>query len=115
MYTTPLGDVGRKHRLKNHLYAADSQLYVAFKPKDTSVNDVIVQVEDCVTEVRSWMLQNRLKLNDDKTELIVFSPKHYSHLSQSIRVKVGDAMVTPSTVVRDLGVFLDHRLSMSDG
>ena len=85
---------------------------MAFQPKETNSDAVIDKVERCVTEVKTWMIQNRLKLNDDKTELIVFSTKRHSHLSSSIGVKIGDITITPSSVVRDLGVFLDDHVSM---
>ena len=33
-------------------------------------------IERCVLEIDHWMLVNRLKLNKDKTELLVISAKH---------------------------------------
>ena len=32
-----------------------------------------MRIELCVSEIREWMNQNMLKLNDDKTDLIVFA------------------------------------------
>lgn len=112
LFTTPIGDIGQKHNLQDHFYADDSQYYVAFNPKQTDVNRVIQQVENCVKEVRHWMLENRLKLNDDKTELIVFTPKRFQHLSETLKVTVGDIVINTSSIVRDLGVLLDDRVSM---
>ena len=37
--------------------------------------DGLAHIELCVSEIREWMNQNMLKLNDDKTELIVFTSK----------------------------------------
>jgi len=112
LFTTPLGDIGHIHKMFNHFYADDSQYYIAFNPKEINPENVVYQVEKCVSDVRKWMLENRLKLNDDKTELIVFASKRYSHLSTSLQLKVGDIVITPSPFVRDLGVFFDDRLSM---
>ena len=36
LYTGPIGQIVRQHRLDFHLFADDSQLYVSFKIKDTS-------------------------------------------------------------------------------
>ena len=58
------------------------------------------------------MLENRLKLNDDKTELIVFTPKRFKNLSETLKVTVGDIVINTSSIVRDLGVLLDDRVSM---
>ena len=33
-------------------------------------------MERCVSEIKVWMKCNMLKLNDDKTEFIVFKSKH---------------------------------------
>ena len=71
IYTTPLGNIIRKHGLTFHLYADDTQLYLAFKPSDSlSKQDTKVKIEKCVEEIRSWMVENLLKLNDDKTEVL---------------------------------------------
>ena len=43
---------------------------------DNSNNDCrdgLARIELCVSEIREWMNQNMFKLNDDKTELIVFT------------------------------------------
>ena len=112
MYTAPLSDIARKHGLEDHFYADDSQLYIAFKPKCEQTVDVVKRVEACVAEVKHWMIANRLKLNDDKTELIVFSTRRNEHVVDSIQIRIGDATIIPSPVVRDLGVFLDQHLTM---
>ena len=36
----------------------------------------VSNIERCVLEVDHWMLVDRLKLNKDKTELLVISAKH---------------------------------------
>ena len=71
MFTTPLADIANNHGLDDHFYADDSQLYLSFKPKVHDTNDIVLRVELCVNEIKTWMIDNQLKLNDDKTELIV--------------------------------------------
>ena len=58
------------------------------------------------------MNQNMLKLNAEKTEMIVFSPK--KHLSQvaDLSIKVGTSEVESKTTVRNLGAFLDSQMNM---
>lgn len=58
------------------------------------------------------MVRNRLKLNDDKTELIVLSTRRHKDISGSINIKIGDAIINPTETVRNLGVHIDQRLSM---
>ena len=74
LYTTPLGDIARSHGLSYHLYADDSQLYVSFKT--SSFKDTVScksKIEACVTDIDPWMVMNKLKMNGDKTEILVFS------------------------------------------
>ena len=68
IYTTPLGRIIQRHGLTYHLYADDTQLYMAFKPSDViSKCDAISRREACVADIRIWMNDYFLKLNDDKT------------------------------------------------
>ena len=59
-----------KNRLLNiHAYTDDTQIYLSFKPDSTAgEQDAIPALQDCITDIRSWMIADRLKLNDDKTE-----------------------------------------------
>ena len=60
------------------------------------------------------MCLNMLKLTDDKTEvLLIHSNNSLNHLS-SVSVKVGNASVTSSKSVTNLGCIFDRRLNMND-
>ena len=58
--------------------------------------------------------KNVLKLNQDKTELIVFAPKHrIKHLSEfSLSFNGTTSIVNDVSCVKNLGVFMDKTLSM---
>ena len=43
LYTTPLGDVIRKEGIDFHLYADDTQIYMALDPGQTRTQDAAVQ------------------------------------------------------------------------
>lgn len=113
LFMTPLGDIARKHGLQDHFYADDSQFYISFKPIKENISPVIHQIESCISEVRLWMLQNSLKLNDDKTELMVFVSPSRANLVKDLQIHIGDVVINPSSVVRDLGVNLDSGLTMT--
>ena len=53
------------------------------------------------------MNHNMLKLNDDKTELIVFTSKYKQDLYNDLSITIGDTVVDCSSQVRDLGVIFD--------
>ena len=97
IYTTPLGQLIRRHGLTFHLYADDTQLYLAFKPSEpSSIVNNISRLEKCVDDIRAWMKLNLLKLNDDKTELLVITSRPSTSQSLHISIKVGDQDISPS-------------------
>ena len=100
MYVLPLSDTVRQHKLSIHSYGDDIQMYVAFDHRDPSSTSPAI-----------WMFRNRLKMNDSKTEMIVFS---------SLRVKpsacivaVGGESLQSAHQPRNLGVTLDVHLNMN--
>ena len=50
--------------------------------------DGLARIELCVSEIRVWMNQNMLKLNDDKTELIVFTSKYKQDLYNDLSIMI---------------------------
>ena len=65
----------------------------------------------CADDLSTWCKSRRLQLNANKTEAIWFgSQANVASLDCSLRV--GLSTVQPSTVVRDLGLHLDNKLSM---
>ena len=76
LYTSPVPDIIKSHDLQYLFYADDTQLYITFKT-DSADNVCLAKsrVEHRVEEIDRWMISNKLKLIDDKTELIIFSSK----------------------------------------
>ena len=109
LYTVPLGCIIKKHNLSYHFYADDSQLYLSVKP--TNINDLVFSLENCISEVKDWMSKNKLKLNDEKTEVVLVNPKKYDVNISSL--KIGDEDIIFSDKAKNLGVFLDKDLTMN--
>ncbi|XP_046575832.1 uncharacterized protein LOC124283847 [Haliotis rubra] len=112
-YTTPLGDIVRSFNLSMHLYADDTQIYVSFKPLDSaSTSFTFAAVQECVDCIKIWMTTHWLKLNDDKTELIVFRPQRLRAKLDLPTFSIWHCEITPSSQVRNLGVVFDSSLCM---
>ena len=76
LYTCPLGSICTKHHINFHMYADDQQIYLSFKPsKAGDKENCIKRLEICIAEIRDWMIVNKLKLNDEKTEFIIFGSR----------------------------------------
>ena len=91
-----------------HLYADDTQLYISFNTDCCAdLDEAKLSVERCVKEIDLWMCKNLLKLNQDKTELIVISSKFRNRPNLEY-VRVGDEFIAPNLSVRNLGVIMDN-------
>ena len=113
MYTKPLGDIIRDHGLGYHFYADDTQLYIAFRPQDSESQEAALhRVEACIADIQKWMCRNRLKLNDDKTVVMLFSSKHNITFKEGINVRIGESIITPTLQVQNLGVTYDMTMTM---
>jgi hypothetical protein len=58
------------------------------------------------------MQSNRLKLNTDKTDVLWCATSRRQHQLPTTPTRIGNDLITSSTSVRDLGVYLDADLSM---
>jgi hypothetical protein len=110
LYTADLIHLIERHSLHPHLYADDTQVYGSCSPAD--VRQLQSRVSSCVDDIASWMKSNRLKLNTDKTEVLWCATSRWQHQLPVTPTRIGINLITSSTSVRDLGVYLDADLSM---
>ena len=74
----PLSCIIREHGMELHIYADDTQLYCFLNVKSSEeVASSVRKIEECVVDIQAWMNRMRLKLNDDKTEFVVYSSPSY--------------------------------------
>ena len=114
-YTKPIRAIAAKHNLKIHLYADDTQLYVSFRFSSyTEAIAALCRVEACINEIQTWMKNNKLQLNADKTEyLIVASPNVLPKITLR-PINISGIEIEPSVCAKNLGVMFDKHLNMCE-
>jgi len=68
----------------------------------------------CIVCIRDWMARNRLKLNEDKTQVIWLGTRQQLSKVTVQSLTLSNATVQFSDVVNDLGVRLDNQLTMAN-
>ena len=101
--THPLSTVIRQSGLSYHFFADDSQLYKSSVPSDFPV--LACCLKNCIEDASEWMGDSKLKMNDDKTELMANGTR--SKLSQVIPnlapMSISGCDIPLSQSVRNLG------------
>ncbi|KAF7240922.1 Craniofacial development protein 2 [Varanus komodoensis] len=107
IYMKLLGEVIRRCGLRNHQYADDTQLYLSFS---TNPGEAVAVLNRCLAEVREWMRANKLKLNPDKTEVLLVGGSGFGE--GGFDLVLNGATLPLRDKVRSLGVLLDPELSL---
>ena len=113
LYTTPLSKVIQNHPgISFQFYADDTQLYVHLTHKNAAL--ALDKLSRCLEDVKRWLSTNKLKLNPDKTEFIVYGSKSQREkLNHSFPVNILGNLISPVDAVRNLGVWFDSDFSFS--
>ena len=113
IYVADLFQIIEKHLPEAQGYADDHQVYLSFRPiPSTNQTASVTAIENCVTELRSWMISNMLMVNDSKTEFLIVGSKQQLERVNIPFIHVGEDQITPVTSVRNLGVIFDSNLKM---
>ena len=111
LYSSPVAKIARKYGLCVQLYADDTQLYLSFAPCEWG--DALERVEECVKEIKAWMVANKLQLNGDKTQIVLVSaPRANYGVSDLVHVQIDGHPIPFSTSVKNLGVIFYKQLNM---
>ena len=113
LYTKELNYIANKHGFNIHLYADDTQMYLEFNPLFEDVSKFEEKIVQCMNDIKNWMLANKLKLNPDKTEVLtVQSRNNFNSWSlDSLHISAKEEPISPSSVVKSLGVKFDSFLN----
>jgi len=93
-------------------FADDNQLYLSFCPTSANENNALEVMSSCISAIRTWMLQHRLKINDSKTEILFLGSKQQLAKLSVSELTVGNTNIKAVDKVRDLGIIFDRKLDM---
>ena len=111
-YGSSLFSIFSNHSVSAHAYTDDHQLYMAFSPNLESQNQTVSCMESCLDDVKSWMIFNKLKMNDSKTEFIIISSNLQLAKIDLTSIRVGKSRISAVDDVRNLRAYLDKNMSM---
>ena len=106
--TQSLAQIIARHSVSHSEFADDSQLYNSV-PRE-QLDSLLSSMQSCVDDVKFWMTQNKLQLNEGKTEALLIDPQNSANLPLSS--KFGQNDICFSRSVRNPGVVFDDKLSM---
>ena len=90
LFMSPLRGICWAQGIKSARYADDTQNYMSFRPLNNSSQpqiDCINKLELCLSDVRSWIQVYFLKLNESKTEFIIFGTRQQLNKVGTINIR----------------------------
>ena len=108
LYTIPLLSIISKYPgIRGHFYADDAQVYLSFTLELTTVFSLI---KLCIRDIFSWIVANKLSVNPNKTEYLLFFPNHFNNPNCSINIDSN--IISPNNSAKNLGVVFQSDMSM---
>ena len=92
IYIEPLSAIIDSHSIIHHSFADDLQLQMSAPPD--RISELLHSIQSCICEVKAWATVNMLKLNDNKTELMLATSKRTKHLHNlPTSITIGNAHI----------------------
>ena len=112
MFINPLSAIIDSHSIIHHSFSDDLQLQMSAPPD--SISELLHSMQSFICDVNAWATAKILKLNDNKTELMLVTSKRTKHLySLTTSITIGNAQIPFKQSVKNLGFILDCQLTMN--
>ena len=78
------------------------------------ISELLHSMQSCMRDVKAWATANMLKLNDNKTELMLVTSKRTKHLHNlPTSITIGNDLIPFKQSVKNLGFTFDSHLAMN--
>ena len=103
-----INDIGSIPNLEFHpkIFADDTNILVC----SHSLSDLKSKCQDTINRIADWMLANRLTVNQDKTNYMIFSPNKSLKNSPDLALIINNSSIKKVNSIKYLGVYLDENL-----
>ena len=79
------------------------------------ISELLHSMQSCISDVKAWATANMLKLNDNKTELMLVTSKRTKHLHNlPTSITIGNAQIHFKQSMRNLGITIDYHLNINE-
>jgi hypothetical protein len=96
-------------------YADDHIIIDSFSTADPSQEQsCTIRLQNTLFKVKTWMESNALKMNTEKTEVVLFGSRVQLSKVQTTDINVAGDTVNTNDQLKYLGVWLDKNLSLTD-
>ena len=100
------------HTIIHHSFANDLQLQMSAPPDN--ISELLLSMHSCISDVKARATANMLKLNDNKTELMLVTSSSTKHLHTiPTSITIGNAQIPFKQSVKNLGFTFDCHLTMN--
>ena len=112
MYIKTLSAIIDSHSIIHHSFADDLQIQMSATPD--GISELLHSTQSCISDVKACATANMLKLNDNKTELMLVTSMRTRHLHyMPTSITIGNAQIPFKQCVKNLGFTLDCHLTIN--
>ena len=78
----------------------------------TEISCFLDRMNLCISDLRIWMIRNKLMINDPKTEFLIITSSFLKQSFDDLNIMVGDSNIVSSNSARNLGVIFDKCMKL---
>ena len=111
-YASKLFEVIKLYLPNAQAFADDTQLYLSFNSDNSLYEaEAVHAMKQCIRAIRAWMQSDKLKLNENKTEVMLIGTRQQLSKVNLGTLTVGDTSVAIVNKARNLGVWFGSQLN----
>ena len=96
-------------------YADDNTISACIDPNvQNNEQQVVGKIQNSLEKTKHWMCLNRLKMNDQKTNFIMYGNKVHISKCSTKHIKIGDEIIVGSEKINLLGINIDNYLTFME-